>query len=96
MEINPDIPEAHALRGWYDASSGENYKAYSTPFSNAPGAAGFSRDKFITIIEEDQACNLDNQLFLLLYIALIINSLTYNLATLNRYFLYLTRSNLLL
>ncbi|WVO12544.1 hypothetical protein L204_100144 [Cryptococcus depauperatus] len=32
MTVNPDIPEAHSLRGWYDAK-GQN--AHFTPYTNA-------------------------------------------------------------
>ncbi|KAL6301589.1 replication factor-a protein [Sparassis latifolia] len=42
MAVNPDIPEAHALRGWYDAAGTEqSYHAY-----NNMGAGGFSTSKF--------------------------------------------------
>ncbi|KAJ3541514.1 hypothetical protein NM688_g6073 [Phlebia brevispora] len=44
MEINPDIPEAHALRGWYDAGgSSSEFKSQTT--SNFSGGSGaFNRD----------------------------------------------------
>lgn len=52
MEINPDIPEAHALRGWYDAGgNNENFKAHSAALSEAPGGAGFSRDKLVSLLD---------------------------------------------
>lgn len=52
MELNPDIPEAHALRGWYDAGgNSETFKAHSIAFNDAPGGAAFSRDKLTSLLD---------------------------------------------
>lgn len=43
MEVNPDIPEAHALRGWYDAGGEANdFKAQTS--SSFTGGTAFNRD----------------------------------------------------
>ena len=56
MEINPDIPEAHALRGWFDAggSSGEFHSQTSSNFTG--GAVTFNRDevRFFNDIRESE------------------------------------------
>ncbi|WWC88776.1 uncharacterized protein L201_003689 [Kwoniella dendrophila CBS 6074] len=41
MSVNPDIPEAHALRGWFDAE-GRNtqFQQYTSAMNNAAGASG--------------------------------------------------------
>ncbi|TXT13513.1 hypothetical protein VHUM_00880 [Vanrija humicola] len=40
MSINPDIPEAHSLRGWYDAEGrGKSFQQYTNAMSGGGGAA---------------------------------------------------------
>uniref|UniRef100_A0A1B0BMK5 Replication protein A subunit n=1 Tax=Glossina palpalis gambiensis TaxID=67801 RepID=A0A1B0BMK5_9MUSC len=41
MKINPDIPEGHKLRGWFDNGGGENIK---NPVSARTGAIGVSAE----------------------------------------------------
>lgn len=41
MTINPDIPEAHALRGWYDTiGCSTDFQPFSSGMSGGVGAAG--------------------------------------------------------
>jgi len=53
MSINPDIPDAHALRGWYDAmGSGQNFTSMSS--GNNVGSStmgGFNRDEMRTLFD---------------------------------------------
>lgn len=58
MMINPDIPEAHGLRGWYDnegkAQSGGNFKTFSAAGLGglgAGGGAGSNKNERRTIAE---------------------------------------------
>ncbi|CAL1705705.1 unnamed protein product [Somion occarium] len=54
MTINPDIPEAHALRGWYDAGGNQaSFQAHSNSFSGAAGGAlsGFNRSEMKSLQE---------------------------------------------
>lgn len=52
MQVNPDIPEAHALRGWYDAAgSGQTYQAYSNANAGAGGFAQFDRAEVLPLNE---------------------------------------------
>ncbi|KAI8825732.1 uncharacterized protein EV422DRAFT_513990 [Fimicolochytrium jonesii] len=55
LSVNPDIPEAHALRGWYDA---EGRNAHFQTYSSGGGsssAAGSKRDalKYISQIKDE-------------------------------------------
>ncbi|TFK54656.1 replication factor-a protein [Heliocybe sulcata] len=53
MSINPDITEAHSLRGWYDAlGSGQNFTSMSSG-SNAGSSTmgGVSRDEMRTLFD---------------------------------------------
>lgn len=44
MSINPDIEEAFALRGWYDAFGAEHsFQAYSNSMSAGLSSGGFDR-----------------------------------------------------
>lgn len=55
MESNPDIPEAHALRGWYDA--GGNSTEFKSQTSNFTGGTGvFNRDevRFFNDVRESE------------------------------------------
>lgn len=62
MEINPEIDECFALRGWYDRiGSGESFQTQS---SNAPGTfsgGGFKRDQLRTIAEIKEVEIIDQQ-----------------------------------
>ncbi|KAH9928151.1 replication factor-a protein [Fomitopsis serialis] len=52
MQINPDIPEAHALRGWYDAAgSGQTYQAYSNSGAGAGNFTQFERTEILPLNE---------------------------------------------
>lgn len=52
LEINPDIPECHALRGWFDAGgNSENFQSHTNTFSSAGGAATFNRSELMSIEE---------------------------------------------
>ena len=56
MLINPDIPDAHVLRGWYDSVGiNQSFTAYSNGASGSGGAT-FSRADIRTI--EDIKANL--------------------------------------
>jgi replication factor A1 len=56
MAINPDIPDAHVLRGWYDSVGiNESFTAYSN-IGSGSGAATFNRAEVRTI--EDIKANL--------------------------------------
>ena len=38
MHVNPDIPEAHALRGWFDAAGAEQtFQAHTSTFTGGGG-----------------------------------------------------------
>ncbi|KAJ7256487.1 hypothetical protein B0H12DRAFT_1210186 [Mycena haematopus] len=46
MTINPDIEEAHILRGWYDDSGkATEYRAYSNTGGGGTGGTGFQRSE---------------------------------------------------
>ena len=50
MTINPDIPDAYVLRGWYDTvGAGESFTAYSNLGRGSGGAATFNRADIRTI-----------------------------------------------
>lgn len=52
MQVNPDIPEAHALRGWYDAAgSGQTYQAYSNANAGAGSSVQFDRTEVLPLNE---------------------------------------------
>ena len=44
MEINPDVAEAHRLRGWFD-SSPKQFKAQSAGSFSGSGGGGFNRNE---------------------------------------------------
>ena len=51
MVVNPDIPEAHALRGWYDAAgSDQTFQAQANTMSSGGGVA-FDRAEIRNINE---------------------------------------------
>ena len=43
MHVNPDIPEAHALRGWYDAAGAE--QQFQSHTSSMPSGGGITFDR---------------------------------------------------
>lgn len=46
MMMNPDIPEAHNLRGWYDSSgSGQSFQAHARTDGGGAGGAVFNRSE---------------------------------------------------
>jgi len=58
MTVNPDSPDAHVLRGWYDSvGNTESFTAYSNVGSGSGGAATFNRAEIRTI--EDVKMNLE-------------------------------------
>lgn len=57
MSTDPDITDAHVLRGWYDSVGvNQNFTAYSNAASGSGGAATFNRAEIRTI--EDIKANL--------------------------------------
>ena len=57
MNVDPDIDEAHKLKGWYDAQ-GQNttYASHSTTLANTGGAR---KDAYKTVVEVNQVLGLD-------------------------------------
>ncbi|KAJ6531268.1 hypothetical protein B0H19DRAFT_1191005 [Mycena capillaripes] len=54
MAINPDIPPAHSLRGWYDAAGkNESYQAHQSSGGSggAVGGTGFQRNEIRNILD---------------------------------------------
>ena len=52
MSINPDIDEAHKLKGWYDAQGrSENFASHANFSGGTMGAAGGRSDPFKTIVQ---------------------------------------------
>lgn len=52
MMINPDIHEAHALRGWYDsAGSGQTFQAHSRSDGGGGGGAIFKRSELMRLAD---------------------------------------------
>ncbi|KAI0928948.1 hypothetical protein AcW1_010317 [Taiwanofungus camphoratus] len=53
MHVNPDIPEAHALRGWYDAAGAEqSYQSHSNAAGSGSSNTGvFNRAEILPINE---------------------------------------------
>lgn len=57
MSVNPDIADAHVLRGWYDSVGiNQSFTAYSNAASGPGGAATFNRAEIRTI--DDIKANL--------------------------------------
>ena len=54
MEVNPDIPEAHGLRGWYDAGGDTKEFKSQTTGPSSGGTAVFNRDeiRFLNDVRE--------------------------------------------
>ena len=52
MTINPDIPEAHALRGWFD-TVGSTTEAHSISTAPSGGAAKMDDRKLIAQIKDE-------------------------------------------
>ncbi|KAI0723933.1 replication factor-a protein [Cerioporus squamosus] len=53
MHINPDIPEAHALRGWFDAAgSDQTFQAHTSTFTGGGGIT-FDRAEVRNLNEND-------------------------------------------
>ncbi|EKM55320.1 uncharacterized protein PHACADRAFT_255854 [Phanerochaete carnosa HHB-10118-sp] len=57
MEINPDIPDAHVLRGWYDTDG--KVQDFQPQTSSAPRGSGgaFNRDE-IRLLDDVRSANL--------------------------------------
>lgn len=52
MSTNPDIPEAHTLRGWYDQSGTEtSFQAHTRTDGGAGSGGGFKRAELKTLAE---------------------------------------------
>ncbi|KAJ7112422.1 hypothetical protein C8R43DRAFT_1099590 [Mycena crocata] len=54
MSINPDIPEAHGLRGWYDASGNSvSYQAHQSTGGGGAGTggSGFNRNEIRSLLD---------------------------------------------
>lgn len=48
MEINPDIPDAHVLRGWYDAEGNtQQFQPQTTSFSGSNAAFNRSEIRYL-------------------------------------------------
>ncbi|KLO19144.1 replication factor-a protein [Schizopora paradoxa] len=63
MTSNPDIPEAHVLRGWYDATgSDQTFKSYSGSATSS-GSGSFRREELRTLenVKESQLGMGDKQ-----------------------------------
>ncbi|KAI0076465.1 replication factor-a protein [Panus rudis PR-1116 ss-1] len=55
MTINPDIPDAHMLRGWYDAGGHEGqFQSHSTGMSSS-GGVKFNRDEVQSLADINQS-----------------------------------------
>jgi len=58
MTVNPDITDAHVLRGWYDSvGNTQSFTAYSNVGSGSGGAATFNRADIRTI--DDVKTNIE-------------------------------------
>lgn len=63
MAVNPDIPEGHRLKGWYDASGRNgNYATHSNLASMGSAAGRKNEDKNIAQIKEQQL-GLEEQVY---------------------------------
>lgn len=54
MAVEPDIPEAHVLRGWYDASAGSlstQFKSFSGSMGSGGGSSVFKREEILPLQE---------------------------------------------
>jgi replication factor A1 len=53
MTVDPDISEAHALRGWFDAKSGSgqtpNFKSFSNSMGGGMASGAFKREEIRTL-----------------------------------------------
>ncbi|KAJ7074076.1 hypothetical protein C8F01DRAFT_1099155 [Mycena amicta] len=66
MAIDPDIPEAHSLRGWFDnAGKTEEFQAYQSTFAGGGGGPGFQREKIqaISTIKATEVGDTNNVFF---------------------------------
>ena len=57
MSLNPDIPEAHQLRGWYDSTGqGMSFHSFSSTGSGGIGGGSGGSDvcKPISAIKDEQ------------------------------------------
>lgn len=55
MEVNPDIPEAHALRGWYDAGGkAQNFQAQSGASMQGPVSFDRSQIQLLNDLRENE------------------------------------------
>ncbi|KAH8099587.1 replication factor-a protein [Cristinia sonorae] len=59
-EVNPDIPESHGLRGWFDSvGSAASFQSHTNTFSGSGGAVNFNRAAMLSI-EEVKTKDLGN------------------------------------
>ena len=55
MEINPDIPDAHGLRGWYDSGGkSENFQAQTTAATQGPVSFDRSQIQLLNDLRESE------------------------------------------
>ena len=61
MTLNPDITEAHALRGWYDAGGNSaTFQAHSGAAGASKGA-GFNRNEMKTLGEVNEILSISTE-----------------------------------
>lgn len=64
MAINPDIPEAHRMRGWYDSEGRREHFASHSNMASAGGAGGQAQDlKTINQVREEMLGSTENSDF---------------------------------
>src|SRR5262249_34584911 len=52
IHVNPDIPESHSLRGWYDSAGAEtSFTSHQGVGGGAGGSGARSKDELLTIQE---------------------------------------------
>lgn len=52
LDVNPDIPECHTLRGWFDAGgNSENFQSHTNTYSGGGAAATFNRSELMSLGE---------------------------------------------
>ena len=55
LDVNPDIPECHTLRGWFDAGgNSENFQSHTNTYSGGGAAATFNRSELMSLDEVKQ------------------------------------------
>lgn len=65
MQINPDLEECFALRGWYDSSGAQqSFQAHSNPGTTGSFGGGFNRAEMRTLFDvKQQSVSDDKGLF---------------------------------